>query len=105
MIYELSLSNNKTLQISERDLLKIKSNIAEKFIEVEFGIVNPSFIVSIRIDEEATKKENLELSKTVKEIDFNQMDFIRENLYSNDIASIKKVNSLLNNKPIIYENR
>lgn len=105
MIYELSLSNGAKLQITEKDLQKIRNNIAEKFIEVETGIINPSFIVSISIDLEATKKENLELSKQVKDINFPEIDFVKNKLLSENVYDIKKINSLLCNKPVIYENR
>lgn len=64
MIYKLHLSNSKdTLRLTEDEYKKFKDNIGLSFIEFSEGIVNPSFVVSITIDREGTREENMKLGR------------------------------------------
>lgn len=56
MIYKLNLSNKGTIHITEEELTKFKENIGANFIEFSEGIVNPSFVVSITKDVEASRE-------------------------------------------------
>ena len=58
MIYKLQLSNKESIQIDQEEYNKVKENISANFIELKRGIINPSFVVSIIPDYEATAQEN-----------------------------------------------
>lgn len=70
MIYKIQLSTKEHINISEAEYDKFKSNLDKSFIEFEQGIINPSFVVSITIDHEATKDEikELKMAQNFKEI-------------------------------------
>lgn len=57
MIYTLNLSSKETLRITEEEKKKFESNLDKNFIKIGDSIINPSFVVSITVDREATKQE------------------------------------------------
>lgn len=57
MIYKLQLSNKESIQITQEEYEKFKRNIDNNFIEFKGGLVNPSFVVSITIDYEASAQD------------------------------------------------
>lgn len=57
MIYKIQLSTKEIININEAEYKKFKENIGSTFLEFENGIINPSFVVSITIDREASKEE------------------------------------------------
>lgn len=57
MIYKIQLSTKESININEAEYKKFKENIGSTFLEFENGIINPSFVVSITIDREASKEE------------------------------------------------
>lgn len=59
MIYNLELSTKKTLQITEEEKNKFVNNIKASFITIGEAIINPSFVVSITVDKEASRQERL----------------------------------------------
>lgn len=61
MIYKLQLSTKESISINEKELEKFRQNVGANFIELENGIINPSFVVSITADWEATRAETKSL--------------------------------------------
>lgn len=59
MIYTLQLSTKETIQITEEEKLKFENNLDKNFIKIGAAIINPSFVVSITVDREATRQNNL----------------------------------------------
>jgi len=97
MIYKLQLSTKEEIILSELEYVKFKENISANFIEFERGIVNPSFVVSIIIDEELTKKDSFEKinlmvrSKTTEEVISELKTLVR----NEDLKSMKRVSELI----------
>lgn len=58
MIYKIQLSTKESINISKEEYDKFKTNLDKNFIEFKEGIINPSFVVSVTIDHEATRDEN-----------------------------------------------
>jgi len=58
MIYKMQLSNKETISISQQEYDKFKDNISANFVELNNRIVNPSFVISVTPDYEATAQEN-----------------------------------------------
>lgn len=81
MIYKLQLSNKENILIDEEEYTKFKNNIDANFIQLKKGIVNPSFVVSITVDPEATAQENkyIENQKLQEEV-VAPMDFTHEDI-------------------------
>lgn len=61
-IFKIELSNKREILIDEEDLNKFKANLDKSFIQLKKGIVNPSFVVCITRDKEASR----EASKTLE---------------------------------------
>lgn len=91
MIYKLQLSNKESISITEQEYEKFKNNVNSNFIEFKEGLVNPSFVVSITIDYEATAQEqkyittqetiemvSAPIQLTVEEVKQFRPDFVRE---------------------------
>jgi len=97
MIYKLQLSTKEEIILSELEYVKFKENISANFIEFERGIVNPSFVVSIIIDEELTKKDSFEKinlmvrSRTTEEVISELKTLVR----NEDLKSMKRVSELI----------
>lgn len=75
MIYKLLLSNSKeTLRLTEQELEKFKANVGANFIEFSEGIVNPSFVVSITIDRDASREESKRLARERTNLEISAPD-------------------------------
>lgn len=76
MIYKLQLSTKEYITITEEEKQKFENNLDKNFIKLGDRIINPSFVVSIVVDKEATReaqRENVKLpvmKKDYKEIKF-----------------------------------
>lgn len=57
MMYKIQLSNKDSISISEQEFEKFKANISSNFIEFKNGIVNPSFVMSVVVDQAATEQQ------------------------------------------------
>lgn len=71
MIYKVILNNKKEVQIDEGQYKYIVENIDKKFIKIDdYTLLNPSYIVLIEIDREATRQEIKEnkMIENVKEL-------------------------------------
>lgn len=79
MIYKLRLSTKETISIDDSDYEKFKKNVGSNFIEFRSGIINPSFVVSITPDIEASREEAQQLkNKETLAIANAPMDFTKE---------------------------
>ena len=87
MIYKLQLSNKELISISQEEYDKFKNNISANFVELNNRIVNPSFVVSVTPDYEATSQENnrIENEKLVERISA-PMDFTQD-----DVQGLKNI--------------
>lgn len=59
MIYNLELSTKKIIQITEYEKNKFVNNVKATFVVLGNEIINPSFVVSITVDKEASRQEKL----------------------------------------------
>lgn len=88
MIYKLQLSNKETISITQVEYDKFKNNISANFVELNNRIVNPSFVVSVTPDYEATSQENNQIAnEDLKERLNAPMDF--------ELDDIKKLKASL----------
>lgn len=87
MIYKLQLSNKETVSISQEEYDKFKSNISANFVELNNRIINPSFVISVTPDYEATAQENSKVAneRLVEKL-IAPMDFT-----SDDVAGLKNI--------------
>jgi hypothetical protein len=98
MIYKLILSTKEEVSLSEQEFVNFKNNISANFIEFEAGIINPSFVVSVIIDEEASRQYNQELMMSLKLEELNKEDvsFIKNNHWlQGDIKTIKQMSKII----------
>jgi hypothetical protein len=100
MIYKLILSTKEEIKISHEEYIRFKENISSNFIELDAGIINPSFVVSVIIDEELSIKDNndrlylIDKSKTTAE----EFEPIRKIFSNTDLQSIKEVSRFIESK-------
>ena len=97
MRYILQLSTKESFPISEEELEKFENNIGANFIRFDYGVINPSFVVSILVDEEASENENRKKLNTLNGNDVSDEDkeIIRSCHSQSDIKQIKNIDSLL----------
>ncbi len=90
MIYKMQLSNKENISISQQEYDKFKDNISANFVELNNRIVNPSFVVSVTPDYEATSQENGKIAnEELKERLNAPMEF--------ELDDVKKLRESLNN--------
>jgi len=100
MIYKLNLSNKESITLSQEEFIKFKENISSNFIEFEAGVVNPSFVVSVIIDEELSLEDNNERLKLMNKslIGSGFLDELKKVYGKEELRSIKEASRLIESK-------
>lgn len=103
MIYTLVLSNKEEVKISEAEFNYFKENMSSNFIQLENGIINPSFVVSVLIDEDETYKDNIRRMNLIGKNQMAEEDYenLRIGIYNKDRKGLSHISQLLdkyNNK-------
>lgn len=99
MIYKLILSTKEEMNVSQAEFNYFKDNMSANFIELESGIINPSFVVSVIINEELSKIENENIIKKLLKEDSSEEDkTILKNYYvKSENYGVKELHTLLQN--------
>lgn len=102
MIYKLILSTKEEMEVSQAEFNYFKQNMSANFIELEAGIINPSFVVSVIIDEKLSKEENKNIiKKLLKEVSTDEEKNTLKDYYSKiESFEVKELNKILQNYKI-----
>lgn len=97
MIYRLVLSNKEEICVSEAEFNYFKENMSSNFIQLEGGIINPSFVVSILIDEEGTYKDNIKRMNLIGKNEISPEDYeeLRKGIYDKERKGLSHISQLL----------
>lgn len=102
MKYKITLSNKEVYVVGNDDYQKIKNNINQPFIQLEVGVINPAFIISMKEDPEAIREEiqNRQNEETLQIIsrpvlmDLEEVKMYRPDFVKEALEAKKKSDSL-----------
>ncbi len=96
MKYKILMSNKEEIIITEAEYQHFMKNTDSRFVQLNEQIINPSYVVSVSFDEDATDRENIKLIEKLQIGDLTDTE-IQEIKVLRSQGKTKELNVLLKN--------